>query len=77
MESNGQLHAPATSSSGKEPPGTHWVGGWVGPRVGVHDVEKRKFLTPPGLELRLLGSPARSQSLNQLSYPGSSQERDF
>jgi hypothetical protein len=43
----------------------------VGPRVGLEDVEKRKFLTLPGLELRPLGRPARSQSLYRLSYPGS------
>jgi hypothetical protein len=35
----------------------------VGPRAGVDDVEKRKFLTLPGLELRPLGGPARSQSV--------------
>jgi hypothetical protein len=35
---------------GKEPPGTHWIGGWVGPRAGLDDMEKRKFLTLPGLE---------------------------
>jgi hypothetical protein len=52
-------------------PGTHWIGGWVGPRAGLDDVEKRKFLTLPGLELRLLGRPARSQSLYRLLYPGS------
>jgi hypothetical protein len=23
-------------------PGTHWLGGWVGPRAGLDDVEKRK-----------------------------------
>jgi hypothetical protein len=34
-------------------------------------VEKRKFLTIPGLELRLLGRPARRQSLYRLRYPGS------
>jgi hypothetical protein len=49
----------------------HWIGGWVGPRAGLDDVEKRKFLTLPGLELRLFGRPARSQSLYRLSYPGS------
>jgi hypothetical protein len=32
-------------------------------------VEKRKFLPPPGLELRPLGRPARSQSLYRLLYP--------
>jgi hypothetical protein len=43
----------------------------VVPRAGLDDVEKRKFLTPPGLELRQLGRKARSQSLNRLRYPGS------
>jgi hypothetical protein len=27
-------------------PGTHWIGGWVGPRASLDNVEKRKFLTP-------------------------------
>jgi hypothetical protein len=31
-------------------PGTHCTGGWVGPRAGLYDTEKRKFLTLPGLE---------------------------
>jgi hypothetical protein len=34
----------------------------VGPETGLDDVEKRKFLNLPGLELRPLGRPARSQS---------------
>jgi hypothetical protein len=42
----------------------------VGPRAGLDDVEKRKFLTLPGLELRPLARPARSQSLYRLRYPG-------
>jgi hypothetical protein len=41
------------------------------PRAGLDDVEKRQFLTLPGLELRLLSRPGRSQSLYRLSYPGS------
>jgi hypothetical protein len=40
----------------------------VGPRSGVDDVEKRKFMTLPGLELRPLRHPARSQSLYRPSY---------
>jgi hypothetical protein len=40
-------------------------------RAGLDDVKKRKFFTLLGLELRLLGHPARSQSLYRLSYPGS------
>jgi hypothetical protein len=56
---------------GKRAPGTHWIGGWVDPRSGLNDVEKRKFLTLSGLELRPLGRSVRSQSLYQLRYPGS------
>jgi hypothetical protein len=36
-------------------PGTRWIRGWVGPRTGLDDVEKIKFLTPSGLVLRPLG----------------------
>jgi hypothetical protein len=43
----------------------------VGPIAGLDDVEKRKFLTLPGLELRPLHCPARSQSLYRLRYPSS------
>jgi hypothetical protein len=32
----------------------------VGPRAAQDDVEERKFLNLPGLELRTLGCPARS-----------------
>jgi hypothetical protein len=56
---------------GERVPGTHWIGGWVDSRTGLDDVEKRKFLTLPGLELRSLSRRARSQSLYRLSYPGS------
>jgi hypothetical protein len=52
-------------------PGTHSIGSWVDPRAGVDDVEKRKFLTRPGLEFQPLGRPARSYSLYRLRYPGS------
>jgi hypothetical protein len=43
----------------------------VDTRAGLDDVEKRKFLTPSGLELRPLGRPAHSQSLYRLRYPAS------
>jgi hypothetical protein len=58
-------------TTGERASGTHWVGGWVGPRAGLDNADKRKFLTLPGLELRPLGRPARSQSLYRLRYPGS------
>jgi hypothetical protein len=43
----------------------------VDPRAGLDDVDKRKFLTLAGLELRPFGRPARSQSLYRLRYHGS------
>jgi hypothetical protein len=33
-------------------PGTHWIGGWVGPRAGLDVVEKRKILALSGFEPR-------------------------
>jgi hypothetical protein len=44
----------------------------VDPRAGLDDVEKKKFLTLPGLELQPVGRPASSQSLYGLSYLGPS-----
>jgi hypothetical protein len=38
-----RLHTPAL--------GTHWIGGWVVPRTGLDDVESRKILPLPGIEL--------------------------
>jgi hypothetical protein len=31
--------------------GTHWIGGWVGLRAALDDMEKRRSLTLTGLEL--------------------------
>jgi hypothetical protein len=39
----------------------------MGPKAGLDDVRKRKFLTLPGLELRSLVRSTRSQSLYRLS----------
>jgi hypothetical protein len=44
----------------------------VDPGACLDDVEKRKFLTLPGLELRPLGRLARRQSLYRLRCPSSS-----
>jgi hypothetical protein len=35
---------------GERAPGTHWIGGWVGPRAGLDDIEKIKFLILTGFE---------------------------
>jgi hypothetical protein len=51
---------PGRFTPGKRAPGTHWIGGLVIPRPSLDDMEKRKFLTLPGLELRPVGRPART-----------------
>jgi hypothetical protein len=47
------------------------------PRAGLEDVEKRKFLTPLGLELRPLGRPAPSQSLYRHRYSKKTREHNI
>jgi hypothetical protein len=34
---------PGRFTPGETAAGTHWIGGWVGPRAGLDDVKKRKF----------------------------------
>jgi hypothetical protein len=61
---------PCRFTPGERVRGTHFIGGWVCPRTGLGDVEKRKFLALTGLELRPLKRRARRQSLYLLSYKG-------
>jgi hypothetical protein len=30
-------------TQGEEAPGTHWIGGWMDPRAGLDDEERRKY----------------------------------
>ena len=41
---SGQQHAPAALNP-RERPGTHFTGGWVGPRAGL---DEQKISSPPG-----------------------------
>jgi hypothetical protein len=38
---------PGRFTFGERAPGTHWIGGWVGLRTGLDDVEKKEFLPLP------------------------------
>jgi hypothetical protein len=40
---------PGRFTPGEIVSGTHWIGGWVGPRTGL-DQKKRKFLPLSGIE---------------------------
>jgi hypothetical protein len=33
---------PGQLTTGETAPSTHWIGGWVGPRTGLDDVERKK-----------------------------------
>jgi hypothetical protein len=59
---------PGRFTSEERDLGTYWIGGWVGPRVGLEE-KKRKFLILPELERRPFDHPARSQSLYRPRYP--------
>jgi hypothetical protein len=50
---------PGRFTPGERAPDTHLIGGWVDLRAGLDNLEKRKFLTLPGLELRPLGHASR------------------
>jgi hypothetical protein len=41
----------------------HWIGDRVGPRTSLDDVERRKILPLPGIELRPLGHPGKPGGL--------------
>jgi len=49
----------------RERPGTHFTGGWVGPRDGL---DGRIISSPPPQDL-IPDRPARSQLLYRMSYP--------
>jgi hypothetical protein len=36
---------PCSFTPGERVPGTHWIGGWIGPRSGLDTVEKTKSFT--------------------------------
>jgi hypothetical protein len=52
-------------------PGTHFIGGWVDPRSGLDNMEKRTLLPYRDSNSPTPGRAARSQSLYRQSYPGS------
>jgi len=40
----GNRQAPAALPIAKEPPRSHWIGGWVGPRAVLDAVVKSKYM---------------------------------
>jgi len=60
----GSASRPPPALYPRERPGTHCIGGWVGPRVGLDRCGKYR-----PTEIRSPDRPAPSQSLYRLSYP--------
>jgi hypothetical protein len=58
---SGQLHGPAALPPGKNSPEP--IGGSVCPTTGLDDMEKRKFLSLPGLELQIKTKVANMYTL--------------
>jgi hypothetical protein len=46
MEFSGHLHALAALLPGKEPHGTHWIGGWLYSRADLDVVARKKNPNP-------------------------------
>jgi hypothetical protein len=63
---SGQPHAPATLYPGERTTGTHWTGGWVGPRAGLDKVGRGKILCLCRGSNH--GRQVRSQTIYRLSY---------
>jgi hypothetical protein len=57
MKVTGQLNAPPAFPRGRAP-GTDWIRDLMGPRTGLEDMEIRKILPLPGLELWPVAIPA-------------------
>jgi len=48
MGVSGQRQAPAALYPRERTPGTHWIGGWVGPRAGPNTEARGKILFTSG-----------------------------
>jgi hypothetical protein len=63
---------PGIFTPGEKAPCTHWIGGWIDPRIGLNNVIKRKNLALPGIEpessgpIAIMTELSRLQSLNYL-----------
>jgi hypothetical protein len=61
---NSEREARPRFSPRERTPGTHFTGGWVGPRAGLDTEVREKIISPlPGIELRSPGRLVRRQTL--------------
>jgi hypothetical protein len=66
---------PGRFTSRDRAPGTHWIGGWVGPNAVLDAVVKRKIPSPRREKKPCNSdSPAHSPALYRLICPGSARK---
>jgi hypothetical protein len=71
-----QNHSPAALYPGEWTSGTHWTGGWVGPRASLDTEARGKIRLPlPRIELLSPGRPVHSQTLSCLTRVSQRPER--
>jgi hypothetical protein len=59
---------PGRFTPGERAHGTHWIGGWVGPRAGLDAAEKIKFSPQPGFEPRPAAIPTACVHVEVINY---------
>jgi hypothetical protein len=64
MDVSSQFRAPAALLQGKETPGTHWIGAWVGLRIGQDMMVKIKISAPIGNRTAVL-QPVATHYINR------------
>ena len=64
----GQLHASARFIPGQRAAVTHCTGGWVGPKAGLDDLEKKEGRTPDRPAHRLVSILTTSLHDNMLKF---------
>jgi len=63
--------SPGRFTSGVKAPATHWMGGWVGPTVGLDAVAKGKKILPlSGIEPRSSSPLILVTNITRLVYRG-------
>jgi hypothetical protein len=71
-----QFHFPAALPPGKEPPGTHWIRRWLGPRIALDVLlTKEKVSAPTGNGTQIL-RPSRLYEGTGMTEPRQKSVRD-
>jgi hypothetical protein len=56
---------PCRFIPGERAPGTHWIGGWLGPRVGLDAEKRKKIIAPTGNRIINIIIIVRARSISE------------